>query len=458
MADNVSMREDKNREMAYRIAQAVDAAGGRTFYVGGMVRDHLLGRENKDIDIEVHGILPETLRDILGKLGNVTTMGASFGILGLQHYDIDIAMPRRENATGRGHKDFEIFVDPFLGPEKAALRRDFTMNALMEDVLTGEILDFFGGREDMRQSLIRHVDDRTFAEDPLRVLRGAQFAARFGYQIADETIAISKEMDLTALPKERVFGELEKALMKAEKPSVFFEQMRRMEQLDDWFPEIRDLIGLPQNPEHHPEGDVWMHTMMVLDQAALLREQAKEPLWFMMAALVHDAGKARVTEIRSGKVTAYGHEKAGVPVAEAFLGRLSAETRLQRYVLNMTLMHMRPNRAWKDHSGEKTLMHMFDESICPEDLILLSKADRLGRVDPPDYSETEAYLRAALDRYYELMARPFVQGRDLAEAGIRPGPVYKDALELAHKLRLAGVEKEEALRQTLGYLRSRQVP
>ena len=134
--------EDKNYSMARRIAEKVAEAGGRTYYVGGMVRDRLCGRESKDVDIEIHGITPEMLRSILSTLGNVTSMGASFGILGLQHYDIDIAMPRKEHATGRGHKDFEVFVDPFLGPEKAALRRDFTMNALMEDVLTGEVLYF----------------------------------------------------------------------------------------------------------------------------------------------------------------------------------------------------------------------------------------------------------------------------------------------------------------------------
>ena len=156
-------------EMARRIAEAVRKAGGRTYYVGGYVRDLLLGRDNKDIDIEVHGISVRALEEILDTLGERLTMGASFGVMGLRHYDLDIAMPRSETATGRGHKDFEVFVDPFLGEEKAALRRDFTMNALMQDVLTGEILDFFGGREDILLGRIRHVNDRTFAEDPLRV-------------------------------------------------------------------------------------------------------------------------------------------------------------------------------------------------------------------------------------------------------------------------------------------------
>ena len=290
--------DDKNVQMARRVAEAVADAGGRTYYVGGCVRDGLLGRDNKDIDIEVHGIPVQTLEHILDSLGERLTMGASFGIMGLRHYELDIAMPRSETATGRGHKDFEVFVDPFLGAEKAARRRDFTMNALMQDVLTGEILDFFGGREDMRRGLLRHVDDSSFGEDPLRVLRAAQFAARFGFAVADETRMLSARMVLAALPGERVMGELEKALLKSDKPSVFFEEMRKMCQLSVWFPELEALIGIGQNPRFHPEGDVWTHTMQVLDEAAALRGEAKEPLWFMLSALCHDLGKA-VTSIET---------------------------------------------------------------------------------------------------------------------------------------------------------------
>ena len=262
--------DDRNMEMARRVAAAVAREGGRTYYVGGFVRDRLLGRENKDIDIEVHGIPVHALESILDSLGERLTMGAGFGIMGLRHYELDIAMPRSETATGRGHKDFAVFVDPFLGAEKAARRRDFTMNALMEDVLTGEVLDFFGGQEDMRRGRIRHVDDISYAEDPLRALRACQFAARFGFAVAEETIALSYAMDLKALPGERIMGELEKALLKAERPSIFFEELRKMRQLSVWFPELEALIGLGQNLRFHPEGDVWIHTMQVLDEAATI--------------------------------------------------------------------------------------------------------------------------------------------------------------------------------------------
>ena len=455
------MTENKNILMAQRIAAEVRKAGGHTYYVGGFVRDLMMGLENKDIDIEVHGVPVQTLEAILDGLGERLTMGASFGVMGLRHFDLDIAMPRSEVATGRGHKDFAVFVDPFLGAEKAARRRDFTVNAMMQDVLTGDVLDFFGGREDLMRKRIRHVDDRTFAEDPLRVFRAAQFAARFGFTVAEETTVLSSGMDVAALAGERVMGELEKALLKAPKPSVFFEELKKMHQLSRWFPELEALTGIPQNPVHHPEGDVWTHTMQVLDEAAALREEAREPLWFMLAALCHDFGKAAATEEINGALHAYGHERLGLPLAERFLGRITSEVKLTKYVLNMTELHMQPNKKAREASHEKSFMTMFDQSICPEDLLLVAKADHMGRMEPgmkrepvaESYAETERRLREMLAVYQDRMSRPYVMGRDLIAAGMQPSPLISEALAYAHKLRLAGVAKEEQLRQTLGYMR-----
>ena len=229
-------------EMARRIALEVERQGGRVYFVGGYVRDHVLGRENKDIDIEVHGVTPQQLRDILDGIGERTQMGASFGIYGLHHCDLDIAMPRAEGS--RGGKDFDDAAAPFIGTLRAARRRDFTINALMQDVLTGEIVDHFGGLEDIRTGVIRHVAEETFVEDPLRVLRAAQFAARLGFEVAEETIALCKTIDLSVLAFERVLEELAKAMMKAPRPSVFFEVLACMEQLDVWFPEVKALRGV----------------------------------------------------------------------------------------------------------------------------------------------------------------------------------------------------------------------
>ncbi len=452
--------DDRNMEMARRVAAAVAREGGRSYYVGGFVRDQILGRDNKDIDIEVHGVPVQTLEDILDGLGERLTMGASFGIMGLRHYELDIAMPRSETATGRGHKDFAVFVDPFIGEEKAARRRDFTMNALMQDVLSGEILDFFGGREDMRRGLIRHVDDRSFVEDPLRALRAAQFAARFGFTVAAETTELSAAMDLAALPGERIMGELEKALLKAERPSIFFEEMRNMRQLHDWFPELEALIGLKQNPAFHPEGDVWTHTMQVLDEAAALRPSAKKPLWFMLSALCHDMGKAVTTAESGGVLHAYEHEKKGLPTVKGFLHRLTREVKLIAYVLNMTELHMKPNMLVNNGAHIKSYMRMYDRSACPEDLLLLAKADHLGRAAPgcgresllSEYAATESRLREMLALYYDRMSQPHLMGRDLVEAGLEPGPLFTEALACAHKLRLAGRPKEEQFKHALSYI------
>jgi len=444
---------EENLSMARRLASEVEKAGGKAYFVGGYVRDLLSGHPGKDIDIEVHGLESSELEKILSGLGECMTTGLNFGIYTLRHYDLDIAMPRKETATGRGHRDFQVYTDPFITPEKAACRRDFTVNAMMQDVLTGEILDFFDGQTHLKQKLLRHVKAESFIEDPLRVLRGAQFAARFGFTPDNETISLCRSMDLTALPRERIMGELEKALLKAEAPSVFFRILREANGLSFWFPELSALIGLEQEMRFHPEGDVWNHTMLVLDAAAGLRSKAKEPLYFMFAALCHDLGKADTTALVDGRIRSLGHEEAGKARAESLLSRLSGEVRLKQYVINMTELHMLPNILAKQNAGEKAMNRFFDRSVCPEDLLLLAKADRFGQLIPGDYAPTEQFLLASLSAYRDIMAKPFVMGRDLVEAGFNPGEGFKEALAYAHMLRLAGVEKEKALPQVMALLR-----
>ena len=443
----------EDQKMARQIAALVAAQGGRTFYVGGFVRDALIHKENKDVDIEVHGVSPKCLEEILDSLGQRMTIGESFGIFGLKGYDLDIAMPRKEEARGQGHKDFDIFVDPFIGTEAAARRRDFTFNALMQDVLTGEIVDHFGGVEDLQNGILRHVNDQSFAEDPLRVLRAGQFAARFGFRAAEETVALCRQMDLRHLPRERIEGELKKALLKAEKPSIFFEVLRQMEQLDHWFPELKALIGVQQNPVYHSEGDVWTHTMMVIDEAAKLRHRAANPYWFMLSAVTHDFGKAVCTEEKNGVLHAYLHEVKGLPLAEAFLRRITGEVKLIEYVLNLTEYHMKPNTVAGARSAVKVTTRMFDQSVDPEGLICLALADDRGRITQAPATDHEAFLMERLAVFQELMSRPYVMGRDLVEVGLKPGVEFTEILQHAHKLRLAGVPKESALKQTLAFAR-----
>ena len=408
--------------MTRRIAEAVAAAGGRTYYVGGCVRDWLLGREVKDIDIEVHGVSVPALEGILDGLGERTAMGESFGVMGLRHYDIDIAMPRSEVAVGRGHRDFAVFVDPFIGPERAARRRDFTINAMMRDALTGDLLDFFGGREDLARRRIRHVNDATFAEDPLRVFRAAQFAARFGFDLAEETAALAAGMDATALPPERVLGELDKALLKAPRPSAFFRELRRMRQLAPWFAE---LAALP--------GDAWTRAAATLDGAAGLRASARLPGGFMLAALCLELDRPEA--------------------AAALLDRLTREARRVRYALDMCARHRELEQKLAEGAEEADWMALFDASACPEDLLLLERAVARGRGAEADWTDADRRLRALLALYARRMEAPCVMGRDLVAAGVSPGPAMGEALAYAHGLRLIGVEKREQLDRTLRHIR-----
>lgn len=440
-------------EAVKKITEYVHEAGGRVFYVGGFVRDRLLRIDNKDVDIEVHGVTPEDLYAILEKVGEPLVYGKSFGVFALRGENIDIAMPRKERAVGKGHRDFIVDVDPFIGTREAARRRDFTINALMEDVLTGEIVDHFGGQQDLENGIIRHIDPQTFVEDPLRVLRGAQFAARFGFAIAPETVELCRGIDLSALSKERVEEELKKALLKADKPSIFFEEMRRMDQLEVWFPELKQLIGLEQDPVFHPEGDVWTHTMEVIDRAAALRDRASDPYKFMLLALTHDLGKIVTTEEKDGRIHAYDHETKGLPLVDSFIRRITNENDVIDYVLNMVPLHMKPNVAAHSKPALKSTNRMFDRAEAPEDLIWFAIADRPVFAGEEAFSGDTEFLLERLAAYEEIMARPYVMGRDLVAAGFEPGEDFSEILEYAHKLRLAGIEKDLALKQVLAYAR-----
>lgn len=443
------------KDSVKEIANRVSDAGGRTFYVGGFVRDRLLGIDSKDVDIEVHGIEPDILFDILEEIGEPITFGKSFGVYALRGETIDIAMPRRERATGRGHRDFEVDVDPFIGTEKAAGRRDFTINSIMEDVLTGEITDHFGGRQDLKEGIIRHIDPNTFVEDPLRVLRAAQFAARFEFEIAPETIELCRTIDISTLSKERVEEELKKALLKADKPSVFFETLREMNQLRCWFPELEQLIGLEQDRVFHPEGDVWVHTMEVIDRAAEYRDKASDAFCFMLLTLTHDFGKILTTKVseKDGRIHSYRHETEGIPLVESFVKRITNEKSVVSYVKNMVALHMKPNVVAYSRPALKSTNRMFDQAKAPQDLIWFAIADRPLFAGSAEFTGDTAFLLERLEAYKEIMARPYVTGQDLIDAGFEPGEDFSDILEYAHKLRLAGIDKESAVKQVLAYAR-----
>jgi tRNA nucleotidyltransferase (CCA-adding enzyme) len=283
------------------------------------------------------------------------------------------------------------------------------------------------------------------------VLRAAQFAARLGFTVDEKTMELCEKMDISALPRERVFEELKKALLGAEKPSVFFEVLRAVGALDVWFPELSALIGVKQNEKHHSEGDVWVHTMMVIDEAAKRRKNAVNPLAFMLSAVTHDFGKALCTEEIKGEIHAYRHEEAGVPLAEAFMRRLTSEKALIERVALFTFLHMSPNTMAAHGSAIKSTNRLFWDSGEPKDLILLALSDAHGKTAPRPFFDTEPFLWERLAVYEEYMSRPYVSGRDLVEAGFKPDERFKEILTYAHKLRLAGIAKEPALKQVISY-------
>ena len=431
--------------MAKKIANKVLEHGGQTYFVGGYVRDKILGIENKDIDIEVHNIIPKVLKSILLELGEIKTQGSSFGVYNLKGYNIDIAQPRMESSNGRGHKDFEIYVDPFIGVENAAKRRDFTINALMENVITGEIIDNFNGLDDLHNGIIRHINDNTFIEDPLRVLRAAQFAARFEFTIAPETLKLMEKMDLFTLSNERIYGEMKKALLKAKKPSIFFNILRNTNQLNVWFKELVPLINCPQNPIHHPEGDVWNHTMNVIDCASNYKKDVTNPEYFMVSALCHDFGKPNALSIDDNGIPhSYNHEYIGIPVVEAFLSRLNSDNSLRKYVINMVQNHMNLHNTFYGKSKIRKTNEKFDISICPNDLIYLTISDSASK--GIDNIEETNWIFERYSIYKELMQQPQVTGKDLIDLGIKPGPIFTEILNDAHKQHLCGVDKVSILK------------
>jgi len=266
---------------------------------------------------------------------------------------------------------------------------------------------------------------------------------------------------MTGLPGDmfpgQAFGKMCEALLRRDKPSGFFRELRREGLLDKCFPELAACVGVPQNPVYHPEGDVFEHTMLVVDCAAALRERAVRPLEFMVAALTHDLGKAVATEVQpDGKITSYGHEVRGLPLCERQLRRLTDREELIDYAKNMMWLHMRPNILAKCRSKKRKTRQMFDLSVCPEDLILLSRADASGKRDRPYDEANEAFLRQRLEDYRQVMARPMVTGDDLAAAGLAPGPAFDDCLTRARQLHFAGLDRDRALAQVLAEARSRK--
>ncbi len=431
-------------ELARRIALAVREAGGRALIVGGWVRDRELGRESKDIDIEVFGVDAGALRGLLAAFGSVNAVGESFTVFKVA--DIEVALPRRESKVGRGHKGFEVTGDPHMTPREAARRRDFTVNAISWDPLTGEFEDPFDGRGDLARRLLKAVDEQTFGEDSLRVLRAVQFAARFEFALDPATEALCRRIPLDDLPSERIRGEIEKLLLQAPRPSVGFELALRIGVIDALFPEIKALVGCPQEPEWHPEGDVWVHTLMVIDQARTRISDLDRPrqVAVMLGAVCHDLGKPPTTAFQDGRIRSIDHEQAGVAPATAVLDRLNVHTMegfdVRREVLGITAHHLKPGMFGMSKTPVSDgAFRRLAQKVDLELLARVAKSDCLGRGGHFDCSSMDWFLERARQLGVEhAPPKPIVLGRHLLELGVAPGPQMGEILRAVYERQLDG--------------------
>ena len=436
------------------IANVIAAAGGRAMLVGGCVRDELMAVAHKDWDVEVYGIAPDKLRGILDAFGDVNIVGEAFTVYKIGE-DLDVSIPRRERKTGKGHRGFIVEGDPEMSFEEACSRRDFTINAILKDPLTGEIVDPTGGREDLEKRIIRHVSSATFAEDSLRVLRAAQFAARFEFDIAPETVAICKTIDVTDLPRERVWGELEKILLKAQSPSIGLKWLYDLGVVRQIFPELQSLVDVPQEPEWHPEGNVDLHTMMVADEARKLIDDLpyEKKVTVMLAAVAHDLGKPPTTKFFDGRWRSHNHDEAGIEPTMSFLDRLGIYTingyDVRHQVLQLVKYHLKPGEFYKAESKSPVgdgAFRRLARKVEPDLLYRVAKADSLGRNPgwlPPEKrfgSEAqEWFIQKVRELEIEKKAPdPILMGRHLIDLGLEPSPKFKQVLDAVYERQLDG--------------------
>lgn len=452
------------RDTVMAIARAVAEHGGRALVVGGSVRDDLLGITPKDFDLEVYGLPPAKVEDIIRSFGEVSDVGKAFAILKLvvDDVDIDVAVPRKERKVGEGHKGFFVEPDPHLDPREAARRRDFTINAIAQDPLTGEVIDPFDGVVDIKNRVLRVVDPTTFAEDPLRVLRAMQLVGRFALTVDAESFEVMRAMVsmLTEISPERIGEEWRKLLLRSEKPSVGLAFGMDVGAFALLHPELVRLAETPQEPEWHPEGNVWIHSMMVVDEAAKIirREKIDDDRAFtiLLGALCHDFGKPYVTHVEHGRIRSHGHEDAGVAPTRSFLEAIWVHHGVIEEVVGIVRDHMKPYRFWYTECVEGTpvtdgALRRLAARIDPAtlcDLVLVTEADYCGRGPFPDSDDpSKKVWRTSYPagpwllergRQLELLHGPaphIINGGELIDLGFAPGPLFGQVMQLADELR-----------------------
>ena len=448
------------------LSESIRDAGGRALLVGGCVRDMLLDRESTDFDIEVYGLAPEKLTEVAKAFGEVIEVGKAFGILKLRvgDFEIDLGIPRSDSKTGDGHKGFDVRVDPSMSPNDAVRRRDFTVNAIMMDPLTDEIIDPTGGALDLEKKILRVVDPVLFGDDPLRVLRALQFVARFDLAVDPESMNVMKATvsSLKELSPERLRDEWRKLLVLAEKPSIGLQLGFDLGVFDVLHPELPPLKLTEQNPEWHPEGDVWIHTLMVVDEAANLirRESLDEEVAFtiMLGALAHDLGKALCTRVIDGKIRSIGHEEAGEAPTRSFLKTVGVSSTVVEKIVGIVKDHLKPTNYYLQETEKHQpitdgAIRKLAARIAPatmNELLLVAEADYFGR-GQWRHGESRAYPERPwlLDRAEKLNvlvgpAPHAITGAELVALGIEPGPKMGEMIRDADRMRDdEGKSKEE---------------
>lgn len=454
----------------FSLSELIRDNGGRAMLVGGCVRDELMGVEPKDWDLEVYGVEPSRLRQLLETVAggglSLNVVGEAFTVYKLGS-DLDVSLPRRDRKIGRGHRGFVVEGDPGMSFEEACSRRDFTVNAILKDPLTGEIVDPFSGREDIDREILRNVSDATFAEDSLRVLRAAQFAARLEFDIDPKTAELCRSIDVTDLPRERIWGELEKLLLKSNRPSIGLQWLYDLGVVDQLFPELASLVGVRQEPDWHPEGDVDVHTLMVVDEARKLIDDLpyERKIAVMLGAVCHDFGKPPTTEFVDGRIRSRGHDEAGVEPTLAFLDRLGIYTLhgfdVRDQVVQLVRYHLKPGEFYKVEAKNPVgdgAFRRLARKVEPDLLYRVAKADSLGR--NPEWMPKEKWFDSAAQEWFIERVRsldiekkapdPILMGRHLIELGMSPGPEFKRILDAVYELQLDGkiTDLDEAIAAT----------
>jgi tRNA nucleotidyltransferase (CCA-adding enzyme) len=465
--------------LAADIAAAVRDAGGRALIVGGWVRDRLRGRPSKDLDLEVFGVPEDQLAILLQRFGRVEAVGQSFPVYkvistreaGQAHGQIekrdgtdvlDVALPRRESKSGRGHKGFRVVGDPFMTIEEAARRRDFTINAVSWDPLADVYEDPFGGREDLNRRVLRAVDPETFGDDSLRVLRATQFAARFEFSLDDRTAELCRSITLDDLPAERIWTELEKLLLAAQRPSIGLALALELGVVDAILPELRPLVGCEQEPDWHPEGDVWTHTLMVVDKARELNADLDRPqlIAVLLGAVCHDLGKPSTTAVIDGRIRSMNHEEAGVAPTLSLLDRLNMHAiegfDVRQQVVGLVAHHLKPGMFYKAPQVGDGAFRRLAQKVDLELLARLARADCLGRTGNFDCSAMDWFIERARTLGVEHRPPPpLLLGRHVLGLGLSPGPSVGAILKDVYEKQLDGqiTTVEEAIKEA-----KRQLP